>query len=99
MRRCLPFCVDPAQTIVVKQVPQHGFHRPLAQAAPALPRPTLLALPGAQVSRIVGRAHELFLGSRGHASGFEGAGLAVAVLGPVILEPVAILTRAVVTKR
>ena len=65
------------------------FHRVLVHAAPPLSRPTLLALPGPQVGRIIGRVQQLFLDSRGHLGGLPEAGLAVAVLPAVVLEPIA----------
>jgi hypothetical protein len=60
MRRCLPFRIDSAQALVVEQVAKHGFYRALAHAAPVLPRPTLLALPGEQVGRIIGERTSFF---------------------------------------
>ena len=65
------------------------FHRVLVHTAPPLSCPTLLALPGPQVGRIIGRVQLHFLCSLGHVVGLPGARLAVAVLPMVVLEPIA----------
>jgi hypothetical protein len=72
MRRCLPFRIDSAQALVVEQVAKHGFYRALAHAAPVLPRPTLLALPGEQVGRIIGERTSFFCVAEGTQLGFRG---------------------------